>query len=88
MYKFIDNQIKFEDFETPTGMTLHKENRWVKRAENIPWKETTCHRLAMSILLLNIRKIDKSFYIFFNNLRYLFKMFLNFHKLVCSVRIK
>ena len=39
MYKFIDNQIKFEDFEIPTGMTLHKENRWVKRAENIPWEE-------------------------------------------------
>ena len=39
MYKFIDNQIKFEDFETPTGMTLHKENRWVKRAESIPWKQ-------------------------------------------------
>lgn len=39
MYKFIDSQIKFEDFETPTGMTLHKENRWVKRAENIPWEE-------------------------------------------------
>ncbi len=39
MYKFIDNQIKFEDFETPTGMTLHKENRWVKRAGNIPWEE-------------------------------------------------
>ena len=39
MYKFIDNQIQFEDFETPTGMTLHKENRWVKRAENIPWEE-------------------------------------------------
>ena len=39
MYKFIDNQIQFEDFETPTGMTLHKENRWVVRAESIPWAE-------------------------------------------------
>lgn len=37
MYKFIDNQIQFEDFETPIGMTLHKENRWVIRAESIPW---------------------------------------------------
>jgi len=36
MYKFIDNLIKFEDFETPTGMTLHKENRCVIRAESIP----------------------------------------------------
>ena len=39
MYKFIDNQIQFEDFETPTGMTLHKENRWVKQEENIPWDQ-------------------------------------------------
>ena len=39
MYKFIDNQISFEDFETPLGMKLNKENRWVKRAENIPWEE-------------------------------------------------
>lgn len=39
MYKFIDNQIRFEDFETPVGLTLHKENRWVKRAESIPWDE-------------------------------------------------
>lgn len=39
MYKYIDNQIKFEDFETPTGMTLHKENRWVIRAESIPWEK-------------------------------------------------
>jgi len=39
MYKFIDNQIRFEDFETPIGLNLHKENRWVKRAESIPWAE-------------------------------------------------
>lgn len=37
MYKFIDNQIRFEDFETPVGLNLHKENRWVQRAESIPW---------------------------------------------------
>jgi IS5 family transposase len=39
MYKFIDNQIRFEDFETPIGLDLHKENRWVKRAGSIPWGE-------------------------------------------------
>lgn len=39
MYKFVDNQVKFEDFETPDGLKLNKENRWVKRAENIPWAE-------------------------------------------------
>ena len=39
MYKFIDNQIQFEDFEQPIGMNIKRENRWVKRAESIPWNE-------------------------------------------------
>ncbi|MFA5657826.1 MAG: hypothetical protein WC900_00895 [Oscillospiraceae bacterium] len=44
-------------------------------------KETTCHRLAMSILLLNIRKIDKSFCIFFNNLISFMVRFIDFQKM-------
>ena len=39
MYKFIDNQLRFEDFQQPVGMKLHRENRWVQRAESIPWDE-------------------------------------------------
>ena len=39
MYKFGDNQIKFSDFGQPVGMKMSAENRWVKKAETIPWEE-------------------------------------------------
>lgn len=39
MYKFSDNQIKFSDFGQPVGMKMNPENRWVKKAELIPWDE-------------------------------------------------
>ena len=39
MYRFSDNQISFTDFNTPIGMKLNPENRWVKKAELIPWDE-------------------------------------------------
>lgn len=39
MYRFSDNQISFTDFNTPVGMKLNPENRWVKKAELIPWDE-------------------------------------------------
>ena len=39
MYKFGDNQISFADFGQPVGMKMSAENRWVKKAEMIPWQE-------------------------------------------------
>lgn len=39
MYKFSDNQISFADFGQPVGMKMSEENRWVKKAEKIPWNE-------------------------------------------------
>jgi len=39
MYKFSDNQISFSDFGQPVGMTMNPNNRWVKKAEQIPWAE-------------------------------------------------
>lgn len=39
MYKFSDNQIKFSDFGQPVEMKMSPENRWVKKAELIPWDE-------------------------------------------------
>jgi hypothetical protein len=39
MYKFSDNQIKFSNFGQPVGMKMNSENRWVKKAELIPWDE-------------------------------------------------
>ena len=39
MYKFKSMQISFTDFNTPIGMKLNPDNRWVKKAEMIPWDE-------------------------------------------------
>ena len=39
MYKYKDKQISFSDFGQPVGMKMSAENRWVKKAENIPWGE-------------------------------------------------
>lgn len=39
MYKFADKQIQFSDFGQPVGMTMSANNRWVKKAEDIPWDE-------------------------------------------------
>ena len=39
MYKVPSKQITFEDFNQPVGMHLNPENRWVKKAELIPWDE-------------------------------------------------
>jgi hypothetical protein len=39
MYKFPSKQISVTDFGMPLGMKLDPENRWVKKAELIPWDE-------------------------------------------------
>ena len=39
MYKFDNGQISLEDFGQPVGMNLKNSNRWVKRAQIIPWNE-------------------------------------------------
>ena len=39
MYKFDNGQISLEDFGQPIGMNLKNSNRWVKRAQMIPWIE-------------------------------------------------
>ena len=37
MYKFDNGQISIHEFGQPIGMTLHEDNRWVKKAQTIPW---------------------------------------------------
>lgn len=38
MYKFNQNtQITFSDFNQPLGMKMNENNRWIKKAELIPW---------------------------------------------------
>ena len=39
MYKFASKQIQFEDFNQPVGLHMNSENRWIKKAECIPWDE-------------------------------------------------
>lgn len=39
MYKFKkENQISFTDFDQPLGLKMNPDNRWVKKAEMIPWE--------------------------------------------------
>ena len=38
-YKYRNKQISLTDFNTPVGMKLNPDNRWVKKAELIPWDE-------------------------------------------------
>ena len=39
MYKFENRQISINEFGQPVGMRLSPENRWVKKAQMIPWVE-------------------------------------------------
>ena len=40
MYKSNRNrQISLSDFNQPVGLKMNPENRWIKRAETIPWME-------------------------------------------------
>ncbi|MGM0110040.1 IS5 family transposase [Enterococcus sp. DIV0187] len=40
MYKpHIHTQLSFEDFNQPIGLKMNPENRWIKKAERIPWLE-------------------------------------------------
>ena len=39
MYKKnLNPQITFENINQPLGLKLNPENRWVKKAEDIPWE--------------------------------------------------
>lgn len=37
MYRYSDGQISLTDFEQPMGMKLREDNRWIKKAQIIPW---------------------------------------------------
>ena len=39
MYRYSNGQISLSDFKQPVGMNLKESNRWVKKAQTIPWKE-------------------------------------------------
>jgi len=37
MYRYSNGQISLSDFQQPIGMHLRENNRWVKKAQSIPW---------------------------------------------------
>jgi len=47
MYKFPSKQISVTDFGMPLGMKLDSENRWVKKAQTIPWEEIELRYAAL-----------------------------------------
>ena len=47
MYKYPSKQIGFSDFGLPMGVKLSPDNRWVKKAETIPWEEIELRYAAL-----------------------------------------
>ena len=39
MYRYSNGQISLADFKQPVGVNLKESNRWVKKAQTIPWLE-------------------------------------------------
>jgi len=40
MYKFNRNRLlSLSDFNQPIGLKMNPKNRWIKKAETIPWNE-------------------------------------------------
>ena len=39
IYRYSNGQISLADFKQPVGMNLKESNRWVKKAQTIPWPE-------------------------------------------------
>ena len=39
MYRYSNGQISLADFKQLVGMNLKESNRWVKKAQTIPWPE-------------------------------------------------
>ena len=39
MYRYSNGQISLSDLQQPMGMQLREDNRWVKKAQMIPWNK-------------------------------------------------
>ena len=47
MYRYSDGQISLTDFQQPLGMKLREDNRWVKKAQIIPWNKIEVRYAAL-----------------------------------------
>ena len=45
MYRYDSGQIGVDDFEQPIGINIRANNRWVRKARQVPW-ETIEERYA------------------------------------------
>ena len=45
MYRYSNGQISLSDFHQPMGMQLREDNRWVKKAQMIPWNKIEENRI-------------------------------------------
>lgn len=58
MHKYRSKQISLTDFNTPVGMKLNPDNRWIKKAELIPWDDIE-QRYAKLFTNRNNRKRER-----------------------------
>lgn len=47
MYRYSNGQISLSDFKQPVGMNLKESNRWVRKAQTIPWSEIEMRYAAL-----------------------------------------
>jgi hypothetical protein len=48
IYRYSNGQISLSDFMQPIGMNLEKGNRWIKKAQTIPWPAIEKRYAALS----------------------------------------
>lgn len=74
MYKLNRNrQFSLSDFNQPIGLKMNSENRWIKKAETIPWNEIEEQYAALfpSETGISLRGYVKSLKIYYDKARVL-----------------
>ena len=84
MYKFKSRQISFTDFNTPIGMKLNPDNRWVKKAEMIPWDEIEQRYASFSLIEMGM--LQSHFVLHSERVLYKLNMVFPMKKLHCKFR--
>ena len=56
-----NTQLSFDDFNQPVRLTMNPENRWVKKAELIPWIDLEKRSISLHFPKQNGRCLPKSF---------------------------
>ena len=57
MYRCSNGQISLSDFQQPMGMCLREDNRWVKKAQLLPWDKIEAKYAGLfHAATINVRK--------------------------------